>query len=366
MSKRVCEWCDEGMYMSNYKRHLLSCAYKNKVGVPKKQISSLLQNNPHPSTEEEVKELKEKVHLLQEKQLQIAHKFKDIYAKVLSLFQAFSFNKFVDMDKYIDEMIISEGTRSNYRTEWKKFKKWLNKNSEEVTIDSVNSYLSSIKCKPSTLLRKRNMLQILLRNLLRDNSIELKRIKLKFSFQQKYTMSNEECKKLLEEQKKNDFEIYLIMKLMISFGLRISSISSLKLHHLHFYFNPSCDTIELPDVKTQKERVEKLDQEFIKELALLLEDRDIEDTTKYLFYPLWKDEFRQRTNRLGTKLNKILDKSEVFFPKDPTKKYTTHMFRRTKANLAIKEEKERLLELANYSIGQVKGSSAIKHYVNIK
>ena len=69
-----------------------------------------------------------------------------------------------------------------------------------------------------------------------------------------------------------------------------------------------------------------------------------------------------RSHRLCVKINSRISESNVL-PKSSNYKFSSHMFRKTKAYNLYHEKNEQLKEEARSAIGQSSGSQAIQFYI---
>ena len=352
MSK-VCEWCESSVSIHNYKRHSTSyCVFKNEIGLKKSEILLLKEKRPRERNEAEDITI-----------LELKNFLTDSYNKAMSLYLRVVVDYARDPIEKIKEMRVSTSTKENYLIQWGLFIKWLNKNKKVISVDSANTYIASVKGRPSTQRSKHNMLQTLLQHLI-DRNIKLSRFNMRISYRPKRALSDAELRKYLEEQMGVDPEDYLIQKLLITYGLRINTIALMKMEDLEFLEAEEEEEhfIHLPDSKTKIRRLEPISEELqdlIKEH--IDDDCDRED---FVFYTEGKDkDLRRRAQYLGTRINNRIRDSTAL-KKKGNYQYTSHMFRKTKAynmfNTAVNELKDKVRS----SIGQSQGSNAIEHYIN--
>jgi integrase len=186
---------------------------------------------------------------------------------------------------------------------------------------------------------------------------------MRISYIPKYALTNQEISKYLKEQKIEDTEDYLIQRLMLTYGLRVNTIALLKVKHLEFIDRGQDEepTIYLPDSKTKKHRVEPIEEELVKLLEEWVKDKDGED---FVFYEEGSDKNeRRRAQDICIRINKRIKKSKVI-KKKGSYKYTSHMFRKTRAYNMFQSRMKELKEEVRASIGQSSGSMAIEHYIN--
>jgi integrase len=349
---KTCEFCEKEMHSSNYKRHLSKCIYKNEIKMAKSIVLGLVANHEGQDVEaaEEVP-MEMKIFITE-----LFNKVKFFYKKLN--------NESLSPEEKIRQLHISDSTKEGYLTELSLYQKWLKKNKKNVDIDTANTYLNSLKCKPSTLRKKQMILQTILR-VVYDPNIHLNPVKLRISYMPKYSLSDQEIEKYLEEQMV-DYEYYFIQRLMIIYGLRINSPAALKVKHFLFLFEEHSNQILLPDIKINNERREPIDEEFAIALNEYIESigLSVEDPEEYVFLRAYSDNsIRVRTSKMGLEVNRKIKKSAVL-RKNPNFKYTSHMFRKTKANNLFQQGLEELRERSRHGIGQKSKSSSIKHYLD--
>jgi integrase len=158
--------------------------------------------------------------------------------------------------------------------------------------------------------------------------------------------------------------MYLVQKLMIEYGLRVNTPAGLKVKDLLF-LDGETFKIVLPDIKVRSERCEDIDEEFAHEIEGFLEDKEDLGDEDYVFYQEGKNaSMARRARELCVKVNHLIRISKVL-KKNPRFKYSSHMFRKTKANTIFQEGLKELKEKSRRAIGQKSNSSAIEHYINI-
>jgi hypothetical protein len=346
-----CEFCEHTMKPSNFKKHQERCFYKIQIKATKKEVEAALQRNPPEQQRSDQFDIAF---------LELKKFLTEIFTRSRVLYKRVVENDLRDPIERIKEIHVGEGTKYGYLVEYNRYKKWLNKNKKSIDSDSVNMYLSTLKCKSSTLKKKQAILQNILR-LLVDSNIKLNPIRINIAYQPKYSLSNEEVTKYLEEQNA-DPELYLIQKLMIRYGLRVNTAAGLKKKHLYF-LEGETNEIMLPDTKVRSIRVERVDEDLEIDFRKFLEDTELEDED-YVFYKTEKKQtIRKRALGLCKLINEKIKTSKVL-KKNPNYKYSSHMFRKTKANEVFQEGLKQLKENSRKAIGQKSNSSAIEHYIN--
>lgn len=119
--------------------------------------------------------------------------------------------------------------------------------------------------------------------------------------------------------------------------------------------------IHLPDSKVKNHRVEPIDEE-LEELLRDFIGNDLDDED-YVFYRDGKDKnWRRRAQDLCIRINKRINESKAI-KKRGNYKYSSHMFRKTKAYNMFHKGVEQLKEQVRASIGQSQGSTAIESYI---
>lgn len=351
--KKQCQWCDKPMAYSNFRRHLMKCVFKNELGIKKSDVEILKVSQP-----------KEKTQIEEANIMELKNFLTDNFNKTSTLYKRIIVENNRDPVEKIKEMMISDSTKENYIREWNQFSKWLRKKNLSMSVDSANSYIASLDCAASTQRTKQTILQIILQHII-DRNIYLNRRRRNISFAPKKALSDEELNKYLEEQKSLcNREEYLIQKLLILYGLRVNTIALLKIKDLEFLLaGPGEERlIHLPDSKTKRRRVEKIPSDIEDDFkAIIGMETDPED---YVFYKSGENkDMRRRAQDIGLKINKKIRQSKVI-KKIGGYKYSSHMFRKTKAYNMFHKKLDELKEEVRLSIGQSQGSQAIEHYIN--
>jgi integrase len=332
-------------------RHVKKCAYKRDFNTSKTEILKALANQPIEPDRNEVVD----ISLIEMKNF-----LSDIFNRSRVLHRKIIENDMLDPIDKIKQMHVNDSTKQGYLIEFGLFRKWLKKNKKVLDVDSANQYLGQIKCLPSTLKKKQMILQNLLKVVV-DPNIKLNPVRLKISFKPKYALSNEEILKYLEEQRE-DLELHLVQLLMIEYGLRISTPAVLRLEHLLFLDGES-NLIILPDPKVKSHRQEEIRDELAQEFFKYLDGKDLKKHD-YVFCRLGRNlSDARRAQMLGKIVNECIQKSKVI-KKNPCYKYSSHMFRKTKANNLFQEGLKELKERSRKAIGQKSNSSAIEHYID--
>jgi integrase len=352
---KYCEWCDSKKLRQNYKKHFKNCIYRIEIKLKKSEIERLKET-----------QLPSLPDLNEVKQIEIEYAELKLFLQEFSR-KSFQLNQRIAQEdtknpiEKIHEMHVGESTTEHYLREWKFYQKYLSKQNKLVGKDSAESYIASLKCRPSSLRQKNNMIQALLQHLV-DPSIKLSKIRKRISFIPKYAMTDEEIEKYLKEQSKINKEDYLMQKLMMTYGLRINTCALLRVKHLEFMEKDRKNTIHLPDSKVKLYRKEAIERDLVKLFKKFVPaDAEPEDyvflRNKSTLSP------RKRTAMLTIKINKRIQNSKVI-KKNPNYVYSSHMFRKTVAYNMYQKGVSRLKEKVRSAIGQSHGSSAVEYYIN--
>jgi hypothetical protein len=352
----VCEWCNKEMGRQNLKRHQETCVYKNEIGMTKDDFQHLKHN---------YKPDRLLTNALEVAFSELKQYLTDTFHKTTSLYKKLVVEDQRDPEDRLNEMHVSAATKANYLSEWKLFNKWLKKNKRLPDKESADTYLSTLKCRPSTLKKKQYMLEHILQHLI-DNNIKLNRVKMRISYVPKYAMTEQEIDLYLKEQKRIDQQDYLIQKLMATYGLRVNSVASLRIRHLEYLNNDFEQKITFPDSKVKKLRRENIDHRLVGELD---DFKDFSSNLPYndedfVFYPKFcKHDERMRAHEFCCLINKRIKESKVI-KKTANFKYTSHMFRKTVAYNLYHKGVEELKARAREAIGQSQNSTAISSYID--
>jgi len=366
---KKCQYCDHEMLRQNYKKHVSTCPIRKNFGLTKTEILSCISqvknNFPHQEDqmESENKDLKTKLtfnELLCEK----AYKFlRDISIESSALVMEKEGVNLEDPMQRIEEMILSEGTREEYKMEWKLYSKYCDQNKLNPLSDqSSNKYLQNLKVSLSTILKKRGNLQSILSHLV-GRKVKLLRIGKKVKPKLKYALSIEEIDAYLKEQIEIDEQDYLIQRLLLEYGCRVNTAGLLKLRHLEF-LDEGNENIILPDSKTGP-RVEKITPDLRDLLTDYVEQVPLEEDD-YIFTAQGdcKTE-RKRCHAICVRINKRIKESKAL-RKSKNYQYSSHMFRKTKAFSAFQDAVKEAKNRARRAIGQANDSTAIESYINMK
>jgi hypothetical protein len=153
---KQCEWCNNEMKPPNLKKHLDRCFFKTKINLKKSEIDELKKGKVivQDSNKENVKN--------EIAFLELKHYLTEFYNKSSTLYKKLVEDDGRDPIVKIKEMQVSPVTKENYVREWKLFNDWLLKNKKSAGKDTANTYLSSLKCRASTLKKKQIELQRIL------------------------------------------------------------------------------------------------------------------------------------------------------------------------------------------------------------
>ena len=353
MSLRVpCKWCEKPIYISNNKRHLTTCFFKNEIEMTKSDFL-YLKNKRNFSIDTE---RKEEATMMEMKTFltDLNHKTSNLYNRVV-----------VDdgrdpIDK-IKDLNVSSSTKKNYIREWKLYEKWLSSNGKSISKESLNTYIASLECKDSTQKRKHLTMQVLIQHVI-DPTIKLNKFRKRVEYKPKKAFENEELKKYLAEQKSLNIEDFLIQTLMATYGLRINTIAQLRKYHLVFLkaHTEEGKIIHLPDSKTKTQRAEKIDPEIANQLKDLVKDKIQDDYVFY--YEGRKMDLVRRSRDLSQRITNRLKSSKVI-EKDPNYVISSHVFRKSRVYQEYHEGLNKLKEKARKDLGQISGSQAVEHYI---
>lgn len=352
---KQCEWCEKTMLPSNFRKHQERCFFRNVIELKKSELQRMKENYNPPKEFSEASELS----LTELKQY-----LTDNFNKTCFLYKKLVVNDLRDPIERLREMHVSQPTKENYVREWVLFNKWLKKNKKAADKESADTYLASLKCRASTLKKKQYMLQNILQYLF-DSSVRLNKINMRISYIPKYALTDEEIERYLTEQEEVDTQDFLMQKLMLRYGLRVNTVASLRIKHLEFLLPGGEKMIFLPDSKVKRQREEKISQDLIDPIAEFLDaDSNFSlNEEAFVFYPkIFKHNERKRANEFCKIINERIRNSKVL-KKNKNFKYSSHMFRKTKAFNLFQKGVEELKANARIAIGQSQNSTAIDSYI---
>jgi hypothetical protein len=132
---------------------LSTCLFKNELKATKEYIIKLVEDNPDQSDRISLK--KEKLEMANVDLMKVVE---DTYLKFRDLREKYIGGESEETaEEKIQGMNVCDSTKVGYLVEWRKFKKWKEANSRTISVSSMNQYLQSLKCKTSTLWKKRNI-----------------------------------------------------------------------------------------------------------------------------------------------------------------------------------------------------------------
>ncbi len=342
------------MKPQNLKRHSEKCIIHREFNLPKSEILIAIGRRPSNSGVKDLEVLNEKLSADNLRLMEILKKFFEEAKTVV-----FDHSENSDSHSKINQMCLSEETIKEYQGEWKIFRSWcLHQNLSPMNPSSANSYLARLKLEVSTIKKKRNRLQSIIRHLT-GQSIFLTRIRRRIRRMPKYKMSYSEISEYLEEQRSLDLEDYLIQLILATYGCRIHSCSSLKLRNLHFLNGGS--VIYLPDTKTGDREVE-VSKTLRQGLNKYIKMKKLTDPEAFVFSAGSSENSRRRANILCVRINNRIKESKVL-NKNANFKFSSHMFRHSVAFQVYRDYLEIAKEAARKSIGHRSVSSSINFYI---
>lgn len=350
---RVCNYCGLRMWQTYQKKHLDRCKKKKALEIHERMKS--LDNSEKAKYEEEYKQLSQKHQMIQIRYEQLLKVMRKLILKGESIV---GIGIGADPIEAISQLNLSATTKTLYEGEWKAYDKWCkDKDINPFQIASANRYISSISFQHSTLVTKRSCLQSILQTVLERRVVLRKLRKRLHLIVPKYALSENEIRDYLKEQEKINKEDHLIQLLLVSYGLRINSIAGLMVKH----FNNNSENITFPDTKTG-DRFEPITPELKRRLAAIILLKGLKDPNSFLFHGGKSTEVSKRAAVIDARINSRIKNSKVL-KKSPQYKYSSHMFRKTKAFTAFNKVIEEAKEKARIAIGHARGSSAIDCYL---
>lgn len=358
LKKVACDFCDKKMSNTNLKRHQEKCIYKVELGSKKSYVLELLSKNPDLKSQEEAEKEQNEIKISE-----LMKTMQDFYEKCLEIKEKYTQGLAEQTaEEKIQSMGVGENTKYNYLLEWNKFNTWRKKNKRPLIPSSMNQYIHKYECKPSTKVKKKWMLQRLLKVIL-DSDKELEPIRERFSYSQQYSMKLEEISPYLAEQKAINYEDYLVQKLMIYLALRVGTIPALKLEHFEFYVTKNGSQLALPYTKNKKIIVRQVETEFRNELTSFLNTLNLKRGDFVFLRDKTDISEKRRAHEMSKRINKRIENSKVLI-KLPHYKYTSHMFRKCIPNIHYQKRVDEAKEEARQMLGQKRGSSAVEHYLD--
>ena len=359
-TKKKCVWSNTLVSDKNMARHVATCIYKTDLNARKDYILELLAKNPDQLNEGSNTNKLEMSELANQEMLRV---IKQAMNEFKFLYERFADHQEETPEEKIENLSLADSTKYGYKVEWRLFQKWRKQNNLTISERSMNTYLSTIKCRGSTKFKKRNVLQNILKVVV-DPNAKLNKMRMRFSVKPKYSLSDAEVQSLLEEQKDLNTEHYIIMKMMIFLVLRIGTIAALQLKHFDFFGEENIFRIALPDGKNQTLIFKDVDQDFKAELEEYLESVPLASIDDYVFYREGNNEtLTKRSSFLGVAINKKLAESKAMV-KSENFQYTSHMLRKCLPNLRYNEVVEEAKEEARKLLGHKTGSTAVNSYLD--
>lgn len=353
----TCAWCGRDMLITNKSRHLSTCLFKNELKATKDYILKLVEDNPDQRDQISLK--KEKLEMANVDLMKVVE---DMYLKFSDLREKYIGGASEETaEEKIQGMNVCDSTKVGYLVEWRKFKKWKEANSRTISVASMNQYLQSLKCKTSTLWKKRNILERILKTLV-DPNMKLEPMRQRFSTKPKYSMTEKDIMEYLDEQMEVNEEDYLIQKMMITLSLRIGTIASLKLEN--FDLLDEENKIVLPDTKSKKTNIREVEDDLKEEIGNFLREAELENED-YVFYRGGRYlNIARRSQALSIRINERIRKSKVL-KQSANFKYSSHMFRKCVPNLIFQKKVEEAKEEAREMLGHKRGSAAVYSYIDL-
>ena len=357
---KKCDWCGKTMFRQNHKRHLATCKIKNEINLTKQQIEDLKSNNLNSNSQNQ-----EEIKLLELKHTELLILMKELHCKIRPIFDKYTEDDHKFPEIKIREMLVSESTKKGYLVEWRLYNKWRLSNSKRISAESANQYISSLKKQSSsTQFKKRNILQNVMKVVV-DPNIKLAPFRKRFSYTPKYSMSEDEIERYLDEQHSLNYEDYMIQLLMINFGLRISTIACLKFKDLDFYFDDSKSFLVLPDVKNKLNNKVEIFGDAEKEFRKFLDKIEQFEETDYVFYnKKLEGDVTKRAHNLCLLINQRIKESKIFKHRSQNFKYTSHMFRKAIPNLHYQTQMKKIKKETRTLLGHKKNTGSLEHYVD--
>jgi integrase len=350
---KTCEFCEKTMKTQNFSKHNQVCIIRREFNTPKSVILEAIGGKPVENSLEDLLNLNDRLTSENSKCVNFVRRFVEEANFILVANSS-------DQDYLakIAEMSLSTSTAKEYVSEWRIYNAWSHKNKmSSLSPSTASSYIAHLKVEVSTAKTKRNRLQSILRHLT-GQSVVLPRIRRRIRRIPKHKMSAEEVLEYLKEQQAVSYEDYIVQLIMLTFGCRIHSCSSLRVSHLEFLRGGAM--MILPDSKTGDREVEVADplkkhlRKWLNKNKLTFDD--------FLFSAGSSADLKKRANVLCMRINKRIKKSNVL-RKSPNYKLSSHMFRHTKAFEVFREHLERGKQAARSAIGHSHGTSSIEYYL---
>ena len=228
----------------------------------------------------------------------------------------------------IDSMTVRSSTKKSYLSVWGHYEKWCQENGMlPFVTSSGNAFVSQLfsKSPTGTVKKKRNILQVILRKVIKPE-FTLDKIRSRIGFKRKkHYLSNEQLNDYFEDLKKRDLPCYVAQYLDFNIGTRINAIANIRREDLLFLNNPDHLFISLPDSKDGGFK-KHISQEVADFLRDYVEKKNI---TGYLFPCGRNVTHEKRSAFLGRKINRDVKRFCKKNQNTNLPPYTTHDFKRT-------------------------------------
>jgi hypothetical protein len=161
VNKIECAWCGKLMFETNKRRHAEKCVWKNEVKIKKSEFEKMRNEGLFQDVCEQ-KKLKDDLQNENLKNfiLENYEQFTNLYKSIMD------FPEVSDPESIIKNILVCDSTKEQYLLEWRLFKNYMNENRKPLSLDSANSYIGSLECKPSTIKKKIAVIQTILRTLI--------------------------------------------------------------------------------------------------------------------------------------------------------------------------------------------------------
>jgi len=376
-TKTTCFFCSKAYSTSNFSKHSSRCLIKNNFGISKAQILNLitqsLPSNDDKMLEDKCLSLKTQLDSLNQELFDLKIQNSNLTTCLYNIFnQANAVVEKIDISAnitnyslIIESLLIQDSTKNDYKALWEQYTKFCNdKNLTMLAEESANTFLGANYNinKKTTLMKKRNYLQYLLRVFSKNPLVKLNKIKKLGFIKPKLVLSKEKIICYLKEQKKLNFADYVCQRLQIDFGCRINSLANIKKCHLDYLINEEDSLIVLPDTKTGPRYIE-VNSRQKRLLDWYLNKYNIGEND-YLFKAGDSNVAMKRSLNLMRRINRRIKKSAII-PKTEHFACSSHMFRTTKATQEYKKAHEKAKARARVSIGHTSNSRAINNYIQV-
>jgi hypothetical protein len=380
MGKFYCKNCKTFKSSSNKSRHEKLChPPQNNI---QNNIENNLPENSENNSEEEIedenlrviKNQSERIETLNEdlketrcRLFNSQHQNREL-KKLLSLMSIQINQKLNLFEKYQENenFGVAPNTQKNYLTAKNQYKKWcVGNNKHWISEESGNEYirylLKSDLCV-GTVIKIKNQLN----SVLSQDKITLKKIRRKYKAIPKFPMSIKDMEIYLAEQKKINFEDFIVQYFLIVFSVRISAAAGLKRKHLEYLDNEESENIFLPEVKISEivQKNIKLAKDAKSILNEFLEGKKLDDED-YIFSAGKSDNINIRANTLTARINSKIISSEFLKSKNiKNYKLSSHMFRKCLPFNFYNEKNMKIIAECSEMLVHVSGSSATEVYLS--